>query len=173
MLSYVAGAAKIRGMVTVKECYHDKKRIIACFASVMCGILILTGVWWGSHARAFRVLLEQLPTADGCGMQFYVSDEDGKRERRTIDDPQDRAAVLDEVRRLEFSGPRLSTELWDPAEYYSCFWLEIYGTEEPYHLEIQIPLDQPQQGVVLADGKAFRVEGGSAFLMALEGWLYE
>ena len=173
MLSYVAGAAKIRGMVTVKECYHDKKRIIACFASVMCGILILTGVWWGSHAQAFRVLLEQLPTADGCGMQFYVSDEDGKRERRTIDDPQDRAAVLDEVRRLEFSGPRLSTELWDPAEYYSCFWLEIYGTEEPYHLEIQIPLDQPQQGVVLADGKAFRVEGGSAFLMALEGWLYE
>ena len=157
-------------MVTVKECYHDKKRIIACFASVMCGILILTGVWWGSHAR---VLLEQLPTADGCGMQFYVSDEDGKRERRAIDDPQDRAAVLDEVRRLEFSGPRLSTELWDPAEYYSCFWLEIYGTEVPYQLEIQIPLDQPQQGIVLADGKAFRMEGGGAFLMALEGWLYE
>lgn len=160
-------------MVTVKECYHDKKRIIACFASVMCGILILAGVWWGSHARAFRVLLEQLPTADGCGMQFYVSDEDGKRERRAIDDPQDRAAVLDEVRRLEFSGPRLSTELWDPAEYYSCFWLEIYGTEVPYQLEIQIPLDQPQQGIVLADGKAFRMEGGGAFLMALEGWLYE
>lgn len=95
----------------MKECYHDKKRIIACFASVMCGILILTGVWWGSHARAFRVLLEQLPTADGCGMQFYVSDEDGKRERRTIDDPQDRAAVLAEVERLDFSRPRLSDDL--------------------------------------------------------------
>ena len=106
-------------------------------------------------------------------MEFYVSDEDGKRERRTIDDPQDRAAVLAEVERLDFSRPRLSDDLWDAAEYYSCFWLEIYGTEEPYHLEIQIPLDQPQQGVVLADGKAFRVEGGSAFLMALEGWLYE
>lgn len=158
-------------MVTVKECYHDKKRIIACFASVMCGILILTGVWWGSHARAFRVLLEQLPTADGCGMQFYVSDEDGKRERRAIDDPQDRAAVLDEVRRLEFSGPRLSTELWDPAEYYSCFWLEIYGTS--YLLELQIPLDDPQQALIRADGKAFHVEGGEAFLTALEGWLYE
>lgn len=137
----------------------------------MCGILILTGVWWGSHARAFRVLLEQLPTADGCGMQFYVSDEDGKRERRAIDDPQDRAAVLDEVRRLEFSGPRLSTELWDPAEYYSCFWLEIYGTS--YLLELQIPLDDPQQALIRADGKAFHVEGGEAFLTALEGWLYE
>lgn len=171
MLSYVAGAAKIRGMVTVKECYHDKKRIIACFASVMCGILILVGAWWGSHARAFRVLLEQLPTADGCGMQFYVSDEDGKRERRTIDDPQDRAAVLAEVERLDFSRPRLSDDLWDAAEYYSCFWIEIYGTS--YLLELQIPLDDPQQALIRADGKAFHVEGGEAFLTALEGWLYE
>lgn len=167
----MVGAAKIRGMVTVKECYHDKKRIIACFASVMCGILILTGVWWGSHARAFRVLLEQLPTADGCGMQFYVSDEDGKRERRTIDDPQDRAAVLAEVERLDFSRPRLSDDLWDAAEYYSCFWIEIYGTS--YLLELQIPLDDPQQALIRADGKAFHVEGGEAFLTALEGWLYE
>ena len=167
----MSGAAKIRGMVTGKECYHDKKRIIACFASVMCGILILTGVWWGSHARAFRVLLEQLPTADGCGMQFYVSDEDGKRERRTIDDPQDRAAVLAEVERLAFSRPRLSDDLWDAAEYYSCFWIEIYGTS--YLLELQIPLDDPQQALIRADGKAFHVEGGEAFLTALEGWLYE
>ena len=112
----MAGAAKKRWLVTVKECFHDKKRLIACFASVMCGILILTGVWWGSHARAFRVLLEQLPTADGCGMQFYVSDEDGKRERRTIDDPQDRAAVLAEVGRLDFSRPRLSDDRWGGAE---------------------------------------------------------
>lgn len=125
----------------MSDSYQNCKRIIACFASVVCGILILIGVWWGSYARAFRVLLEQLPTADGCEMQFYVSDEDGHRDRRTIDDPWDRAAILDEVRYLECSGPRLSTELWDPAEYYSCFWLEIYGTEEPYHLELQIPLD--------------------------------
>lgn len=169
----MVGAAKIQGMVTIRERYHDKKRIIACFASVMCGILILAGVWWGSHAWTFRDLLERLPEAGDCGMEFYVSDEAGHRERRSIDVPWDRAAVLDEVRYLEFSGPRLSTELWDPAEYYSCFWLEIYGTEVPYHLEIQIPLNQPQQGIVIADGKAFCMEGGEAFLMALEGWLYK
>ena len=167
----MAGAAKIWGMVTVKECYHDKKRIIACFASVMCGILILTGVWWGSHAWTFRDLLERLPGAGDCGMEFYVSDEAGHRERRTIDDPQDRAAVLAEVERLDFSRPRLSDDLWDAAEYYSCFWIEIYGTS--YLLELQIPLDDPQQALIRADGKAFHVEGGEAFLTALEGWLYE
>lgn len=151
--------------------YQNCKRIIACFASVVCGILILIGVWWGSYARAFRVLLEQLPTADGCEMQFYASDEDGHRDRRTIDDPQDRAAVLAEVERLDFSRPRLSDDLWDAAEYYSCFWIEIYGTS--YLLELQIPLDDPQQALIRADGKAFHVEGGEAFLTALEGWLYE
>lgn len=157
----------------MKWFYKNRKQIMACFVGVVCGIFILAGVWWGRYAWTFRDLLERLPEAGDCGMEFYVSDEAGYRERRAIDDPQDRAAVLDEVRQLEFSGPRLSTELWDPAEYYSCFWLEIYGTEVPYQLEIQIPLDQPQQGIVLADGKAFRMEGGGAFLMALEGWLYE
>nr|WP_317323415.1 hypothetical protein [uncultured Flavonifractor sp.] len=147
------------------------KRVMACSVGVVCGLLILVGAWWGSHARAFRVLMERLPTAEDCEMQFYVSDEDGHRERRTIDDPQDRAAVLAEVERLDFSWPRLSDDLWDAAEYYSCFWIEIYRTS--YLLELQIPLDDPQQGLIRADGKAFHVEGGEAFLAALEGWLYE
>ena len=34
-------------------------------------------------------------------------------------------------------------------------------------------LDDPQQALIRADGKAFHVEGGEAFLTALEGWLYE